>query len=60
MPKQEMVNLIVRLSVVVQGQDMIQESTELRGKVLKHESMVICLFEISYLFLKAERRKIRV
>lgn len=42
--KQDMANLIVRLSEVVQSQDMIQEGTKLRGKVLEHESMVICLF----------------
>lgn len=39
-----MADLIVRLSEVVQSQDMIQEGTELRGKVLEHETMVIRLF----------------
>lgn len=37
-------NLIVRLSVIVQGHDVLQEGTKLWGKVLQHESMIVCLF----------------
>ena len=49
-----MVYLIVRFSEVVQSQNVIQEVTELRGKVFKHKPMVIRLFEISYLLLRRE------
>ena len=36
--------LIVRLSEVVQGQDMIQEGAELWGEVFEHEAIVVGLF----------------
>lgn len=39
---------------------MVQEVTKLCGKVLEHKSIVICVFQIPYLFLRAERDKMRL
>lgn len=54
-----MADLIVWLSEVVQQLEMIEEGAELRGKVLKHEAMVIRLFKMSYLCLKACRKSFK-
>lgn len=51
-----MADLIVWLSKVVQRLEMIEEGAELRGKVLKHEAMVIRLFKMPYLCLKKCRQ----
>ena len=51
-PGRKTAYLIVGLSEVVQGQDVIQESGEIGGKVLQHEAVVVGLFEIPHLFLR--------